>query len=87
MNAKNRTYFSMSINIYFCLIIVVILLAETIGLWFLNTQINIPVERMNAANCVYQFSVLSLCISFIQVPYHASVIACEKMSFLHILQS
>ncbi|MCS2370537.1 hypothetical protein NXV03_10335 [Phocaeicola vulgatus] len=84
---KIEHIFSMSINIYFCLIIVVILLAETIGLWFLNTQINIPVERMNAANCVYQFSVLSLCISFIQVPYHASVIACEKMSFLHILQS
>lgn len=78
---KIEHIFSMSINIYFCLIIVVILLAETIGLWFLNTQINIPVERMNAANCVYQFSVLSLCISFIQVPYHASVIACEKMSF------
>ena len=73
--------FSMSLNIYFCLIVIVLLLAETIGLWFLNTQMNIPSERINAANWAYQCSVLSLCVSFVQVPYHASVIACEKMSF------
>lgn len=76
-----RHIFSMSLNIYFCLIVIVLLLAETIGLWFLNTQMNIPSERMNAANWAYQCSVLSLCVSFVQVPYHASVIACEKMSF------
>lgn len=33
----------------------VVLLAETVGLWFLNTQMNIPTERMAAANLVYQF--------------------------------
>ena len=76
-----KHFFSMSLNIYFCLVVIVLLLSETIGLWFLNTQMNIPSERMDAANWAYQCSVLSICVSFIQIPYSASVIASEKMSF------
>jgi O-antigen/teichoic acid export membrane protein len=76
-----KRVFSMSLTIYFCAAIIVVLLAETIGLWFLNTQINIPPERMDAANWVYQFSIVTICVSFLQVPYYASVVAYEKMSF------
>lgn len=79
--ANTQRVFSMSLTIHICVAIIVVLLAETIGLWFLNTQMNIPIERMGAANWVYQFSILTICMSFIQVPYYASVIACEKMSF------
>lgn len=78
---NTQRVFSMSLTIHICVAIVVVLLAETIGLWFLNTQMNIPIERMGAANWVYQFSILTICMSFIQVPYYASVIANEKMSF------
>lgn len=76
-----RHIFSMSLTIHIGVAAIVVLLAETIGLWFLNTQMNIPLERMDAANWVYQFSILSVCLSFIQVPFYASVVACEKMSF------
>lgn len=76
-----KRVFSMSLTIHIYVALIVALLAETIGLWFLNSQMNIPVERMDAANWAYQFSILTICISFVQVPYYASVVAYEKMSF------
>ena len=51
--------FSTSLIIHFFLILLIILLAETIGLWFLNVKLNIPAERLTAANWVYQFSVFT----------------------------
>jgi O-antigen/teichoic acid export membrane protein len=78
---ETKRVFSMSLTLYIYAAIIVILLAETIGLWFVNTQMNIPSERMNAANWVYQLSILTVCVSFVQVPYYASVVAYEKMSF------
>lgn len=78
---KTQRVFSMSLTIHALVAVIVAILAETVGLWFLNTQMNIPVERMNAANWAYQFSIFSVSISFIQVPYYASVIAYEKMAF------
>ena len=76
-----KRVFSMSLTIHLFVALFVVLLAETVGLWFLNTQMNIPTERMAAANLVYQFSILTVCISFVQIPYYASVVAYEKMSF------
>lgn len=76
-----KRVFSMSLTIHLFVALFVVLLAETVGLWFLNTQMNIPAERMAAANWVYQFSILTVCISFVQIPYYASVVAYEKMSF------
>ncbi|GGW53129.1 hypothetical protein GCM10008085_00160 [Winogradskyella epiphytica] len=84
--AKNSTkavqrVFSVSMNAHFLIIGVILFLSETVGLWFLNYKLNIPAERMYAANVVYQFSLLSFCFSVLKVPYNASVIAYEKMSF------
>lgn len=76
-----RQVFSMSLTIHICVAFIVVVLAETIGLWFLNTQMNIPLERVSAANRVYQFSILTICMQFVQVPYYACVVAYEKMSF------
>lgn len=78
---ETKQVFSMSMSIHILVAIVFVLLAETVGLWFLNTQINIPPNRINAANWVYQFSILTVCVNFIQVPYYSSVVAYEKMSF------
>jgi O-antigen/teichoic acid export membrane protein len=75
----------MSITIYFCLAGVVVLLAETIGLWFLNTQLNIPPERMFAANWVYQFSILATCVGIINISYDSAIVSHEKMSFFAYL--
>ena len=76
-----KRVFSMSMIVHFSIIIFILLLAETIGLWFLNTYLNIPEERIEAANWVYQFSILTFSIKVIQVPYNASIIAHEKMTF------
>lgn len=78
---ETRKVFSMSLTIHICVAVIVVLFAETVGLWFLNTQINIPPDRINAANWVYQFTILTVCVNFIQVPYYSSVVAYEKMSF------
>ena len=73
--------FSMSVNVHFSIALLILVLAETIGLWFLNTQLNIPPERMKAANWVYQFSIATFILDIIRVPYHSIIIAHEKMSF------
>jgi len=79
-NANLRKVFSMIMNTHTIIALVVLVLAETIGLWFVNVKLNIPIERINAANWVYQCSILSMIISIIGVPYNASIVANEKMS-------
>ena len=59
--------------------IIIVLLAETIGLWFFYEKMVIPEERLNAAFWVYQISIFSALISLTQVPYNASIIAHENM--------
>lgn len=80
-NDEVKRVFSMSMTAHISIAFIVIVLGETIGLWFLNSQLNIPAERMIAANWVYQFTILTFCIQIIRVPYNASIIAYEKMSF------
>ncbi|WP_226564834.1 lipopolysaccharide biosynthesis protein [bacterium 19NY03SH02] len=72
--------FKMSINIHWLIIFIVVLITETLGLWFVNTQLVIPPERLAAANWVYQCAIISFCCSVLAVPYNAAIIAHEKMS-------
>lgn len=58
---------------------IVLFFAETLGLWFLNWKLNIPDNRMFAAQIVYHLSILSSLIAITQVPYNASLIAHERM--------
>lgn len=60
--------------------IIVLIIGETIGLWFVTTQLNIPAGRENAAMWVYQLSILTSIGSLISSPYNAAIIAHEKMS-------
>lgn len=73
--------FCTSINIYLILAFVILILAETLGLWFMETQLSIPIERMQAARYVYQFIVITFLIGMMRIPYNASIIAYEKMGF------
>lgn len=85
-----RIIFSSSINIQLGIAALVILLSEPIGIWFLNTQMNIPSERIAAANWVMQCSLATFCINLIAVPYNACIIAHEKMSafaYISILEA
>ena len=77
---KLKSTFSTALVIHFILALVVVLLAETVGLWFLNNKLVIPADRMFAANVLFQLSVFSVIVSFTQVPYAADIIAHEKMS-------
>lgn len=73
--------FNVSMTSQISIIILLLVLAESLGLWFLNTKLNIPPERMTAANWVYQFTLVSCCFTILQTPYHASILSHEKMSF------
>ena len=81
LNDKNKLQktFSMSLTVHALLAVLVVVIAETIGLWFLNNKLNIPVDRMTAANWVYQCSVVSFLFTIISVPYNACIVAHEHM--------
>lgn len=74
-----RKVFAMSFSVYLVLAIVVILVSETFGLWFINNKLEINPLRMTAANWVYQCSVISLVISMFSIPYNACIVAHEHM--------
>lgn len=79
-HAQLKKVFSMSVNIHAIIGFVIFILAETVGLWFLNAKLNIPPERMEAANWVFQFSILTFIITIIGVPYNAAIVAHERMN-------
>ena len=83
--SRLRKAFSTSIIIYSLFSIVTLILAETIGLWFVNNRLVIPSGSLEAANWLYQFTVLTFIISLFQVPYSASVIAHEDMGFFALV--
>jgi len=75
-----KKVFSSAVTIQFFLVLVIFLIAETVGLWFLNTQMLIPEHRLHAANWVYQFSFITFAINLISIPYNAAIISHEKMT-------
>ncbi|WP_455629946.1 lipopolysaccharide biosynthesis protein [Parabacteroides sp.] len=77
---KLKTIFSSALTIQAILCLLVLVFAETIGLWFLNVKMNIPIERVAAANWVFQFSILTFSISLISIPYNAAIISHERMT-------
>lgn len=80
----NKT-FSTCLLIYGALSIILLLLGETIGLWFVNNKLTIPDDRLYAANWVYQFSLLSCIATMIANSYNATIIAHEKMNVYAII--
>lgn len=71
--------FSSALLVHFIIAGIVVLLSETVGLWFLCNKLVIPEGRMYAAHWVYQFSIVSAVIGITQVPYNAVIIAHEKI--------
>lgn len=76
-----RRVFSMSVNVHIVIAAVVLLLAETVGLWFLNSYMSFPPGMIVTANGVYQLSIITFIIQILTVPYQASIISNERMSF------
>ena len=77
---KLKRVFSSSVTIQMGLSAIILVLAETVGLWFLNNKMVIPESRMYAANWVFQLSLLTFVINLISIPYNAAIIAHERMS-------
>jgi len=78
LGEKNDDRFSrvfvMSMNILFLLAILIIIITETLGVWFINTQLNIPSDRLYAANWVFQLAILTFITSILRTPYNAAII-------------
>lgn len=72
--------FGTSVIIHGLISILILVLAETVGLWFMSTQLTIPEYRMDAAMWIYQCSIFSAIIMIMSVPYNATIIAHENMS-------
>lgn len=87
---KLKRIFSTSVNIQVGIALIIVILAECIGVWFVNHKLNIPTDRLVAANWVFQCSLLSFAIGLISVPYNACIIAHERMSvfaYMSILET
>lgn len=74
-----REVFSAAVNIHVGLCLLLIIVGEGVGVWFLNSEMTIPADRMTAANWVLQISLLTACVGVFQIPYNAAIIAHEDM--------
>lgn len=75
-----KKVFSTSLFTQLILTVLIVLLTETVGLWFVNNKLVIPTERLGAANWVFQFSVATFSFSIIGIPFQSAVIAHERMT-------
>ena len=76
-----KKIFTVSIRIHSLLAIILLIIAETVGLWFINYKMNIPAGRELAAKVVFHLSVISFIINILALPYNSAVIAYERFSF------
>lgn len=76
---KLKNIFSTTLIAHVGLALLIVALAETVGLWFLYNKLVIPPERLDAAKVVFHLSILTAFFTLTQVPYNASIIAHEKM--------
>ena len=82
--------FSTTLQIHALIATIIFILGETVGLWFMYTQMQIPADRMDAAFWVLQCSIMSAIVMIVSVPYNADIIAREKMSafaYISILEA
>ena len=77
--------FSSSLNLHLKFLAILFVIFESIGLWFLNSVLDIPSDRMFAANVVYQFTILTFCLNIIRTPYNAIIISYESMDIYAVL--
>lgn len=75
-----RKTFSSAVTIHFAIALIIVLVLETFGLWYINNKLNVPTNRMTAVNVVFHFSVLSSFFNIIQVPYNALITAHERFN-------
>ena len=77
---NSQDVFSSAILIHVIIAFIIIILAESIGVYFLNTQMNIPLSRLTAANWIFQFSLITFVVNIVSIPYNSTIIAHERMT-------
>lgn len=80
-----KTVYSAGILIHLIVMFIILLLLETVGVWYVNCVMVIPDDRIASANTVFQFSVASLCLLVMMIPYIGAIMASEKMDFYAIV--
>lgn len=78
---SEKVVYNTALYIQVGMALLLLIVLETIGLWYVNNIMVVPDDRMLAVNIVYQFSVLSLVLVVIQIPYSSAILAHEKMDF------
>lgn len=78
---ETRQYFQQSFTINVIIILIIIAIAETAGLWFVRNRLVLPADRLYAAIWAYQMSLAIVIYTFLQVPFNSAVVAREKFSF------
>ncbi len=78
-NEEIRNVFNAALVLHLAIAAIVIILAETVGIWLLHNVLTIPEDRRSAAYWVFQFAVLAFVFNIIQVPYMATIVAHERM--------
>ncbi|MDR2409266.1 MAG: lipopolysaccharide biosynthesis protein, partial [Bacteroidales bacterium] len=79
-NVELQKTFSAAFILHILLSLTILVIGETIGLWFLRNKINIPTGRENAAFWAFEFSLLASMLAIIQVPFNATIIVHERMN-------
>lgn len=75
-----KSYFYVTMTTYLFISLILIIISETIGLWFVNSKLVIPVERKSAALWIYQFSIIGFLFTVMVTPFMSSIIAHENMN-------
>ena len=89
---QNRinTVFCTCVNIQVVLTIIILIISEIFGVWYLNNKLNLPSDRLVAANWVFQCSLVTFVVNLVSIPYNACIIAYEKMgayAYISILEA
>ena len=89
-NEQLKEIFSAALTIHIVIAILIFILGETLGLWWLENKLILDPDRMYAARWVYHLSLFTALINITQVPYNATIIAHERMNvyaYVEILNS
>ncbi len=82
---KISDVFTASFNIFLLLSVAIFLAGEALGVWFINTQADIPSERLTAANWVFQLTLVTFVLSLLTAPFSALIFAYERMSVFSVI--
>lgn len=82
---KISDIFTASFNIFAILGILILVVGEAVGVWFINSKMDIPIERLAAANCVFQFAIIEFVIGLLTSPFMAHVFAYERMNVFSVI--